>query len=369
MSAWREKLEAGFARGLGLRGAVAAGFGRAALWLALEASDVAGGEVAVPEFVCAQVPDAVRRAGAWPAFYRVRRDLTVDPAALEAAITPRTRAAVVVHYFGRVQPEMKALAEVCRLRGVPCIEDCALAFGASAGSRRAGTFGAAAVFSFTKSDACYGGGMVASDSEQFLARVHALRVQRLQPAGRLLFCYGLLRRADFIGNRPRYSGAAWKAGLWLQRLCLPGAKDFYDAGRFEAAMSDFAARRALRILSELRVATARRRRILGQLYAALRAQPQILLRPDLVEGDAGTFLLLVSPQGRALDWVKEAGLDSVALRYTWPAYQDAEPGQDTQALEWWAEHVPLLEVHPRLSEDEIERIAKTIVRLAREGRV
>ena len=123
-----EKLEREFAAWLGVTGGVATGFGRSALALALEALSVrGGGDVLVPDFICAQVPEAVRRAGGRPVFYRVGRALRVNPAEFEAACTPQTRAAIVAHYFGRLLPEIRGLGEICRARGVALVEDCALA--------------------------------------------------------------------------------------------------------------------------------------------------------------------------------------------------------------------------------------------------
>jgi len=365
MSKWCEQLETEFAAWLGVRGAVAAGFGRAALWLALEAAEVGGGEVLVPELICAQVTEAVRRAGARPAFYRVRRDLTVDAGEFEAALTPRTRAAIVVHYWGRVLPETSALAEICRRRGVFCLEDCALALGAVAGGCRAGSFGAAAVFSFTKSDWCYGGGLVASDSEAYLARVRALATDFSRSDARLACCYGLLRRLDFAANRPRWCGLATQAGLRLQRICFPGARDFYDAGRMDAALPEFAAPRALKLLRGLADSTVRRHAIVTRLYESLGARGGAFLWPESSAENTAAFVPLLVPEGSsALDWVNAADESGVTLRLTWPAYQKHEAGQRTEARKWWAERVVLLEVHPQLSASEVERIAKTLRRLA-----
>src|SRR5712692_12110907 len=117
-----EMLEREFAALVGAPGAVATGFGRSALHLALLEGEVRGGEVLVPDFICAQVPEAVRRAGADIVFHPVSRDLGEDPAGFEAAFTDRTRAAVAAHYFGRVLAEIPQLAAICRRRGVPLIE-------------------------------------------------------------------------------------------------------------------------------------------------------------------------------------------------------------------------------------------------------
>ncbi|HEV8385306.1 MAG TPA: DegT/DnrJ/EryC1/StrS family aminotransferase, partial [Candidatus Acidoferrales bacterium] len=160
-----ENLEREFAARHGFAGAVAAGFGRTALRLALEAAEVRGGEVLVPNFVCTQVCGAVRQAGATPVYFSVSRELRVAPDAFRAAITANTRAAIAVYYFGRPLPSMALLAQICRERGIPLMEDCALALGCAG----AGKQGSAAVFSFTKSDWCWGGGLMATREPEMLA--------------------------------------------------------------------------------------------------------------------------------------------------------------------------------------------------------
>src|SRR5712692_6375480 len=234
-----EMLECEFAALVDAPGAVATGFGRSALHLALLEAEVRGGEVLVPDFICAQVPEAVRRAGADIVFYPVSRDLGVDPAGFEAAFTNRTRAAVAAQYFRRVLSEIRPLAAICRRRGVPLIEDGALALGAPLDGRACGSFGELAAFSFTKSDWCYGGGMVIAREEGRLARLRALRGRSLHRRATLAWRYGLLRRADFAANRPAMSRAAERAGRWLERLAGAGGDNFYDAGRFDAALPGF----------------------------------------------------------------------------------------------------------------------------------
>lgn len=363
MSGTGSQLEGAFTAWLGCGGGVAAGFGRAALRLGLEAAGCAGADVLVPDFVCAQVPHAVRRAGARPVFYPVPRHLSVAPADFAAALTPATRAAVAVHYFGRVQPAIRALASVCRERGIALVEDCALALGASLDGQRAGTFGDLAVFSFTKSEWCYGGGLMVAREEPAVARARRIRDAHFSAARRLGWKYGLLRRIDFAANRPRWARLAERAGAPLQSLAgLPDA-NFYDAGRFDALLPGFAARRALRILRRLesdRASRASRHRRLGRALAG--AAGAMLWPPD--DGETCAFLPLVSASGRAHAGVHEAAREGVTLRLSWPAYQPREPGQGSPALDWLADHLMLLEVHPQLDAGELERITACLRRLA-----
>lgn len=101
----------------------------------------------------------------------------LDPAQVEAAIGPRTRAILAVHLYGQLA-DMPALAELARRHGLLLIEDAAQAHGASDGVRRAGAFGDAAAFSFfpTKNLGALGdGGAVTTDDARLAERIAALR--------------------------------------------------------------------------------------------------------------------------------------------------------------------------------------------------
>ncbi|MGH9793874.1 MAG: aminotransferase class I/II-fold pyridoxal phosphate-dependent enzyme [Candidatus Acidiferrales bacterium] len=366
-----EKLEAAFAEWLGAPGAVATGYGRGALWLALEL--IIGGnpsaEVLVPDFICQQVPEAVRRAGGSPVYFPVRRDLTVHEAEVEAAITGRTRAAVLVHYYGRGLHNIERLAELCRRRNIVVIEDCALALGARVNGALAGRFGDLAIFSFTKSDWCYGGGMIATAARDWLPHLRQLREGKCHPARRLALCYGLLRRADCAANTPGFSRVAGRVGAWLERglstfepaLRPPSREErssggrhapaysgnFFDIGRFDALMPAFAARRALRILFTLDARTARRRAAAGHFEIVIRRRLRRMSQVNPTEmtaigsgenarlsdallsfrnhsdaGDTGSFLLFNASDGCAFLWSDRAEAAGCTLRLAWPAYQE-----------------------------------------------
>jgi dTDP-4-amino-4,6-dideoxygalactose transaminase len=351
-----ERLEHEFASQYGFAGGVAAGFGRAALLLALEAAEVRGGEVLLPEFVCAQVPEAIRRAGGEPVFYPVAGDLSVEPEAFRAAFTPATRAAVAVHYFGRSLNSIAKLAKICGEHRVKFVEDCALSLGVPG----VGTCGDFAVFSFTKSDWCHGGGLVASRSPELIARARAIRNETFHPAPGLAFGYGLLRRADFAANRPGRSRAAEFAGRTLERIFGLRERGFFDAGRFDSLLPGFAARRALRLIEELPETVARRRRIANAIRDSLGPARRLLYWPDDSEADTGSFLLIRSESGEAFAWRERAARVGVALRLCWPAYQDAEPAQAGATLSWLAEHFLLMEIHSKLTEWEVQRIVRCL---------
>ncbi len=355
-----EDLESDFAALHRFAGAVAVGFGRAALRLALEAVEVRGSDVLVPDFVCDQVPEAVRRAGGRPVAYEITEDLGVLPDAFRAALTPATRGAIAVHYFGRPLPSIGTLAQICRERRVPLIEDCALALGAE----DIGANSSASVFSLTKSDWCHGGGLLTSRSPELLARARDIRESSFQPAPGLALCYGLVRRADFLANRPARSRGAEVAGRALETLSRFPEESFYDAGRFDTVLPGFAARRARRLLAELPSANARRRRIVDEICDSLGTARRVLFRPDACPKDCCSFLLLKCEAGNAHSWREQAARDGVTLRLCWPAYQDEETAHASPTLEWLAAHLLLMEVHPNMAGREVQRIVRCLRTLA-----
>ena len=120
-----------------------------ALHLALSVLGVgAGDEVVVPSFTYVASANVVEQCGATTVFVDVDRPtFNTDPAALEAALSPRTRAIMVVHLFGLVA-DMEPIMAIARERGIPVVEDAACAVGSRLQGQHAGTFGDFGAFSF-----------------------------------------------------------------------------------------------------------------------------------------------------------------------------------------------------------------------------
>ena len=138
-----------FAEWTGAARAATCSNGTSALYLALAALGVGpGDEVVTTPMTFIATTEAVRFAGAKVVLADVRADdLLMDPAAVEAAVTPRTKAIVAVHLYG--QPcDMKALRTIAAKRSIRLVEDAAQAHGATFGGAQAGTLGDAASFSF-----------------------------------------------------------------------------------------------------------------------------------------------------------------------------------------------------------------------------
>jgi perosamine synthetase len=137
----------------------------------------AGDEVVVPECTWIATSAPINYVGATPVFADIDPvHWCLTPESLEAAITPRTKAVIVVDLFGNM-PDMAALREVAERHGIALIEDSAEALGSRIGKVRAGKFGVGSVFSFhrTKTITTGEGGMVLLDDDDLFARCKFLR--------------------------------------------------------------------------------------------------------------------------------------------------------------------------------------------------
>ena len=176
-----EEFERAFAEQLGAPHAMAVSSGTAALHLAYLAAGVGPGhEVIVPAITFVASAAAARYCGASVVFADVRgqHDLGIDPAEVEARITPRTRAVCAVHFAGYAA-DVGALRELCDARGVALVEDAAHAPSATAedGQGKLGTYGLAGAFSFfsNKVLGCGEGGLVATGDDGAAELVRRLR--------------------------------------------------------------------------------------------------------------------------------------------------------------------------------------------------
>jgi dTDP-4-amino-4,6-dideoxygalactose transaminase len=172
-------LEAELARLCGARHGVGVGSGTDALRLALTALGVGtGDEVVTPAFSFVASATTIVMAGARPVFVDVEREtLTLDVAALERVLTPRTRVIVPVHLYGHPAPRDRITA-LARARGIAVLEDAAQAIGAAWQGRPVGGWGDAACLSFypTKNlGACGDGGMLLTTRDDVAERVRRLR--------------------------------------------------------------------------------------------------------------------------------------------------------------------------------------------------
>ncbi len=162
--------------------AVAVNSCTAALHLSMVAAGVgAGDEVITTAMTFCATVNAIIHAGATPVLADVdRATMNIDPAAIEAKITPRTRALVIVHFAGR-PCDMTAIQSIVRRHNLVLIEDCAHAIESTFQERAAGTFGDFGCFSFyaTKNMTTGEGGMILTDRQDHADHLRTLALHGL----------------------------------------------------------------------------------------------------------------------------------------------------------------------------------------------
>ena len=222
---------------------VGVGTGTDAIALALRALDVGpGDEVITSPLSAAYSALAIMMTGARPVFADIdSQRLTVDPAAVEAAITSRTRAIVPVHIYGQAA-EMIALERIASRHGLAIVEDACQAHLATSDGHSIGTIGAAGAFSFypTKNLGALGDGGAIITSDRALAE----RLKRLRNGGQTSRYHhvepGTNSRLDEIQaailrarlpflpgwtKRRRSIAAHYRSGLCGTSLMVPSEKD------------------------------------------------------------------------------------------------------------------------------------------------
>jgi dTDP-4-amino-4,6-dideoxygalactose transaminase len=319
---------------VGARFAVGAGSGTEALELALWAVGVGSGdEVVTTAFTYFATVEAILLVGARPIFVDIEPDgFNLDPAKLEAAISPRTRAILPVHLFGRCA-DVDRIGPIADARGIPVVEDAAQAIGATRGGRSAGAFGQVGCFSFypTKNLGAAGdGGCMTTNSEE------------IAEALRLLGNHGQPVRDEhrMLGTTSRLDS--------IQAAVLRAKLPFLDGW------------------------TEARRRIAAQYDAALGDVPGVTL--PRVESSEAPVWNQYTIRCRRAEKVRAALSDSgVEWRhfYPTPAYRQKTlgagrlPEGTCLETERACAEVVSLPVYPTLSLEQLERVANVVTRAAR----
>jgi perosamine synthetase len=325
--------EAGIGRLLGVEHAVATSSGTAALDVALGALGVGpGDEVIVPAFTYVATVNAVAYQGATPVMVDVEpATLNLDPAAVRAALGPRTRAIVAIDYGG-CPADYDALEALARDAGVLLLQDAAHSLGGRHRGRGPGRFGAGATLSFhvSKLITAVEGGMIVTNDAAVAERARTLRNQGEPPGAKYAF--------TMVGHNYR--------------------------------LSDLHAAIGLAQLEKLPHLLARRREVAGWYRRALAdvAQARLLPEPPGVEHAYFLFSVLL-PDARVRDRTAAALADAgVETRICWPHPVYRQPAYAERALprsacpvaEDAAARVLSLPIHAGLARDDVDAIATTV---------
>jgi len=179
MGAVTQQFEQEFANTVRAKHAIAVTNATAALHLACVAAGLGlGDEVILPSLTFVATANAVRYTGALPVFADIESEacLNLSARAIEACLTPQTRAILVVHYGGYAC-DMPAVLAIARVHGLAVIEDAAHAVGSQLEGRMLGTWGAIGCFSFfsNKNMTTGEGGMLVTDDDELAGKLRILR--------------------------------------------------------------------------------------------------------------------------------------------------------------------------------------------------
>ncbi len=173
------RFEGDFARFIGSRFCIGFNSGTSALHVAMRLLDIGpGDEVITTPFTFIATSWAIAYVGAKPVYVDIdERTMNMDPALLERAITPRTKAIMPVHLYGHPF-DLDPILEISKRRGIPLVEDAAQAHGARYKGRPVGTFGEISGFSFYPGKnlgACGEAGALMTDRPDYAKRAGTLR--------------------------------------------------------------------------------------------------------------------------------------------------------------------------------------------------
>ncbi len=183
LTAFEEK----FAAFCGSKYALTCSNGTTSLHLALVSMGIeAGDEVIMPDLTFIATANATKYVGAVPVLVDIDPEtLCIDPAAIEAAITPKTKAIIPVHLYGH-PANMSAIMAIAEKHGLLVIEDAAEAHGAEVDGKKVGAWGHCGSFSFygNKVITSGEGGMITTDDEALYLRAKYLRDHAMSPTKR-----------------------------------------------------------------------------------------------------------------------------------------------------------------------------------------
>ncbi|HEY7791063.1 MAG TPA: DegT/DnrJ/EryC1/StrS family aminotransferase [Vicinamibacterales bacterium] len=206
---------------VGARHAVAVSSCSAALHLSLLAAGIGPGDevITTPLTFCATA-NAIIHAGATPVFADVDRvTMNLDPSAAAAAVSPRTRAVLPVHFGGR-PVDVRAFRRLSQRHGLALIEDAAHAVEAVAGGQRIGTTADFTCFSFyaTKNLTTGEGGMVTTDSGEAAARIRTAALHGLSRDAWRRYEIGGAAHYDVVMAGFKYNMMDLQAAIGLRQL-------------------------------------------------------------------------------------------------------------------------------------------------------
>jgi len=342
------RFESEFREYVGAEHAVALNSCTAGLHLAMQGLGLgAEEEVIVPAMTFAATANAVVHAGGRPVLADVDRDtMCLTPEAIEAALTPRTRAVMPVHFAGR-PCEIEAIVALADDKGLAVVEDCAHAIETLVDGRHAGTFGDFGVFSFyvTKNVVTGEGGMVVTADEGAAARIKTLALHGLSADAWSRFSDEGYKHYEVVEPGFKYNMMDLQAALGVHQLARAEAnlrrrQEIWR--RYDEAFADL----PLRTPAPEEPGTRHARHlytVLLDLERLSRGRDEVLL--DLHRQNIGT------------------GVHYRAL-HLHPYYSEASGhvSGDLPSAEWISDRTVSLPLSPKLTDEDVEDVIAAVCR-------
>jgi dTDP-4-amino-4,6-dideoxygalactose transaminase len=327
--------------------AMAVNSATAGLHLALEAIGIGpGDEVITTTHTFTATAEVVRYLGADVVLVDIDPStMCIDPAAVEGAITPRTKAIVPVHYAG-LAADMHALLAIARKHGLKVVEDAAHALPTTCGGALVGTLESdVCVFSFyaNKTITTGEGGMVVTRDAELARRVKVMRLHGM--------------------SRDAFDRFTAKVPSWYYEIVAPG---------FKYNLTDIAAALGIHQLKRLKAFQVRRAELAAQFDAALAGLP-VILPPQSRAGDMHAWHLYVlrlavgAPIGRdaLIERLFAAGIGCsvhyipLHLQPYWRDRYALRPGQFPHSQHAY-EQMLSLPLYTRMSDADVQRVAGVV---------
>lgn len=370
--------EEDFARYVGCRHAIAVSSGRLGLHLLLEALGLAAGdEVIVPAFNLFAVVERFCQLGLVPRFCDIRQDdLNLDAEAAERLVTDRSRILLVTHMFGH-PANMTRLTELARRRNLILLEDCAHALGSKYEGRFTGTFGKAAIYSFSvlKLVTTFGGGMIATNDDALAGTIRRRmgELRGVQPKAKA-WSRALAGSVMDVGTqRLVFSFGAWPV-LRLARMIRPDLQRrmMTETPHLDRAfkpesvppLHPFQARLGRSQLRRVEEFVRHRLQVEEWLCEELRSVPQLkLLRATPPGRSNGLYYgVLVERASKLCEYLFRRGIDCETSEYLncadLPMYR--ESFVDCPAARNVQSRILRLPNYPRLTPGDVRRIGRSI---------
>ena len=195
-----ENFEEKLARFIGVKHIIVTGSGRAALEITLKSLGLEGKSLLCSCFSCSIVPQTIVKAGAYPCFADIRKNLSFDTDTIPEDLSQRCSAIMMNYLYGCPTDVAEELSDFAQENELILIEDVAQSFGAEIGNRKAGSLGEAGIFSFPKVFfPLFRGGCIATNRDDVAEKARALRARlQISPKKTSIIQTNLKRRGGLL---------------------------------------------------------------------------------------------------------------------------------------------------------------------------